>query len=43
MAANVISSLLIHEASTLLGETGKAAMHSEETQAARFNLGLCGW
>ena len=42
MAANVISSLLIREASILLGETGKAAMHSEETQTTQFNLGHCG-
>lgn len=34
MPAKVISSVLMDDASTLLRETGKTAMHSEETQAA---------
>lgn len=42
MAAKVISSVLIHEASTVLEETGKAATPSERTQAAQFNSGLYG-
>lgn len=33
MPEKVVSSVLIYGAATLLREIGKAAMHSEETQA----------
>lgn len=42
MPAKVISNILIYEVPTFLREIGKAAMHSEETQAAQFSSGLFG-
>lgn len=42
MLAEVISNILTYKVPILLRDTGKAAMHSEETRAAQFNSGLYG-